>query len=222
MIAKALRGLDMRRLTVCWVCAVLGMSPARSEDRPTLFKNVSLVVYQLMSEAEGRCAINSEAWNTAIDFVANQSTKLKLIRKQEHLERSQELFDKAKEAVGPKLMAARTDAEKAAARKAWDEVTEKNMKYMGAPLLVLYIADALERNGSCLGHLKATVYAMLEPSKMLATGKLDDHPYEEIWGRGQLQAAAPDRFSRLVIQSSEEMMKSFVNDWAKAQREYSD
>jgi hypothetical protein len=93
-----------------------------------------------------------EAWNTAIDFAANQSSKLKLIGKQEWHKRSIELTEKAAEArrkyVG---LAGRqsAEAEIAAAKKAWDERIEKSEKYIAAPLLLL-VVEGFEHNGSLL------------------------------------------------------------------------
>ena len=89
----------MRQFTA--LCAILAMavSAANSKDQPRPYlKNVSLVVYMLTSPKKGLCAIDWEAWNTAIDFVANQSSKLKLIREKEYYERERELRDKSEEA----------------------------------------------------------------------------------------------------------------------------
>jgi hypothetical protein len=84
------------------LCALLHItgaaSPARSDDRPRpALKNVSLVVYEFLPPKpnEGLCAIDWQAWNTAMDFVANQTTKLKLIKEREHYERGRYLLDKA-------------------------------------------------------------------------------------------------------------------------------
>ena len=208
----------MRRFTICCVCVVLGILPARSEDGPTpLLKNVSIVSYMLVPGAKDRCAINEEAWKTAIGFVANQSTKLKLITIKEHHEGGQELLDKSNQA-SQKLMASRTDAGIAAATKALGEAKEEIARYSAAPTLLL-VAEGFEHNGSCFGHLEATVKATLEESKMIATGKSIYRPREEIWSTSQLLTAPPNGFSRFVIQKSEEMIKSFVNDWARTQRE---
>ena len=54
-------------------------------------RNVSLVRYFLFSADNGRCVVDYRAWNTAIDFVAYQPSKLKLIRDKEYYERSREL-----------------------------------------------------------------------------------------------------------------------------------
>jgi hypothetical protein len=217
----------MRQFTA--LCAILAMavSAAKSEDgaRPGL-KNVSLVSYNLVSAIKDRCAINQEAWNTAIDFVANQSSKLKLIRMKEHDERRRELTDKAAEA-GRKWasmitgLAARPEAEMAAAEKVWEEAKETSTKYSAAPWLLL-VVDGFEHNGSCVGDVATSVHAMLKPSEIIATGKPIYYPHEEIWSTSKLLAGPPNTFSHFVIQSSEKMMKSFVNDWALTQREYAD
>jgi hypothetical protein len=211
----------MRQFTA--LCGILAMavSAAKSEEgaRPGL-KNVWLVSYNLVSAIKDRCAINQEAWNTAIDFVANQSSKLKLMRMKEHYERGRELADKAGEA-GRKFMATRSDAEMAAAKKAWDEDIEKSTKYSAAPWLLL-VAEGFEHNGSCVGDVSASVNALLKPSEMIATGKPIYRPHEEIWSSRKLLGGPPNTFSRFVIQSSEEMLKSFVTDWALTQREYAD
>ncbi len=213
----------MRKFTICCLCAFLGMSPARSEDHPRLgLKDVSLVNYHLVSGMKDRCVINVEAWNTAIDFVANQSNKLKLIRWKEHFERDKELADKVRELsdkaseAARKIMAPRTEGEFAAATKALDEAAAKSSKYSAAPSLLL-VVEGFEHNGSCVGNLSATVSAMLKPSEMIATGQPIHHPSQEIWSRSTLLAGPTNTFSRFVIESSEEMVKSFVNDWALSQ-----
>jgi hypothetical protein len=165
------------------------------------------------------CAIDEGAWNTAIDFVANQSTKLKLIRDKEYYERAGELAVEAGEA-SRKFMDA-PDAEVAAAKKASDEAKETSTKYSAAPQLSL-VVEAFEHNGSCVGDLSATVSASLKQSEMIATGKTIYRLEVEIWSSSKFLWSSPNAFSRFVIQSSEEMMKSFVNDWAVTQREYAD
>jgi hypothetical protein len=56
---------------------------------------------------------------------------------------------------------------------------------------------------------------------MIATGKLIPHPSEEIWSGEKLLVGPPSSFSRFVIETSEEMMKSFVNDWTLSQELFS-
>jgi hypothetical protein len=201
------------------LCIFLCVTAANSGSRPTpSLKDVSVVEYHLAGPVKGRCAIDLEAWNTAIDFVANQSTKLKLIRKTDHEQRSQELLKKALEANEKYFtLALRSDAEMAAAKKAREEANEIHDRYFAAPSLLL-VADTFEHSGGlCVGDVSATVRAMLKQSEMIATGQVIPHPFEEIWSTSTLLAGPPTQFSRFVIETSEQMMKSFVNDWARSQ-----
>lgn len=199
------------------LCIAGAVSPVKSEDRPRpLLKNVSLVAYKLFPGDRPHCAIDREALNTAIDFVANQSTKLKLIKEAEHYKRERELLDKSGEASRKYFAPNSTAADDA--KKAWDEAREAHSKYFAAPKLILFAAlDVLEHNGSCIGTVSATVTAMLKRSEMIATGTVILYPSEEIWSTSTLVAGPPSLFSRGVIETSETMMKSFVNDWTLSQ-----
>jgi hypothetical protein len=198
------------------------VSPVKSDDQPkVLLKNVSLVPYKLAAAPnKGRCAIDVEAWSTAIDFVANQSTTLKLIREQEHYERAKELSDKANEAAR-KYFAARSHPDVDAAGKALEEAKENHSKYFSAPKLLLAADGMFEHNGSCVGTLSATVTALLKQSEMISTGKVVHLPFLEIWSRSTVLAGPPSSFSRFVIETSEGMMKGFVNDWTLSQKLFS-
>ena len=167
----------------------------------------------------------TEAWNTAIDFVANQSSKLKLIREKEYYDRERELRDKSEEASQKYLalqFSSNTPGVAAppavAAQKAWEEAREISSKYSAAPQLSL-IVETLEQKERCFGTLSASVTAMLTSSKMISTGNAVGYHSWEIWNRSSLLVGPTNTFSRFVIQSSEEMMKSFVNDWALSQRD---
>jgi hypothetical protein len=139
------------------------------------------------------CTIDLEAWRTAIDFVANQSTKLKLMREREHYERAEELVNKASEA-GRKYVKyfttrSASDAEMAAAKRAWDDAREVSSKYSAAPKILVF-AEILEvKNGGCVGDVSVSVSAMLKPSAMVSTGNVIYYPSEEIWMSGTLLIA---------------------------------
>jgi hypothetical protein len=147
-----------------WLCALLcvagAVSPVKSEDQPRpLLKNVSLVAYQVFPDRnKALCAIDWDAWNTAIDFVANQSTKLKLIKEVQHRERDRELLDEAIEAHRKYINGVGTFSDPAvgAAKRAWEEASEIHAKYFAAPKLLL-VGDILEQNGRCFGTVSATV-----------------------------------------------------------------
>ena len=208
-----------QKFLVSCLCALLGATtPVKSQNRPSPFlKNVSPVVYSVVAADKGHCTIDLKALNTAIDLVANQSTKPKLINEKEHHERGQELVDKASEA-GRKFDAARTDAEMAMAKKAWDEAIEASSKYSAAPSLLL-VLDVFElKSGGCVGDVSASVNAMLKQSEMISTGQVISHPHEVIWRSGSLLITPSNLFSREVIETSKDMLKSFVNDWTLSQQ----
>jgi hypothetical protein len=217
-----------RKLLASCVCALLcATAPVKSKDRPSLsLKNVSLVVYEVFPAADkGLCTIDREAWRTAIDFVANQSTKLKLMREREreHHERAEELVNKASEAgrkhVKYFTTRSASDAEMAAAKRAWDDAIEVSKKYSAAPKMLVF-AEILEvKNGGCVGEVSLRVSAMLKPSEMIATGNLVYFPSEEIWSSGTLLIAPASSFSKFVIEISENMLKELVNDWTLSQEE---
>ena len=78
---------------LCTLLVAGSMTSAKGadDDQPNPYlRNVSLVRY-FLSDNKERCVVDSKVWNTAIDFVANQSSKLKLIRDKEYYERSREL-----------------------------------------------------------------------------------------------------------------------------------
>ena len=215
-------GIDMRRKSklaafslYTVLCIVSAASPVNSQDKPSQYlKNVLLVVYPphvLEPPNRGPCAIDLEAWDTAIEFVANQSIKLKLIKEREHREQAKQLSDKVAEA-GRHFSDTAADT----AQKALDEADENLRKYLYAPKLWLS-AQAIEHNGGCFGTLEGSVKAALKPSEMISTGTIVYRPYVEMWSDARLLLSASAEFSRFVIQSSEGMMKKFVNDWALSQ-----
>jgi hypothetical protein len=94
---------------------------------------------------------------------------------------------------------------------------KRRKKIRRRPPQYVAVADILEQNGRCFGDVSATVTTMLKPSEMISTGKVVQHPFEEIWSRSILLLGPPSSFSRFVIETSEKMMKSFVNDWTLSQ-----
>ena len=107
----------------------------------------------------------------------------------------------------------------AAAKRAWDDAIEVSKKYSAAPKMLVF-AEILEvKNGGCVGEVSLSVSAMLKPSEMIATGNAVYYPSEEIWRDGTLLIAPASSFSKFVIETSENMLKGFVNDWTLSQEE---
>ena len=72
----------IRRLILA--VALLATGEVRAEPIAYL-KGVTLVTYMgIVEHKTAHCDIDFKAWNTAIDFVANQSMKPKLVREADH------------------------------------------------------------------------------------------------------------------------------------------
>src|SRR6516165_7611647 len=78
------------------VLALLAITPAQAKDGYYL-KGVTTVTYLGIVETKtAHCDIDMKAWNTSIDFVANQSLKLKLLREYDHQAQVKARYDRIK------------------------------------------------------------------------------------------------------------------------------
>jgi hypothetical protein len=215
----------IRALVCALLCTVGTIVPAKSDDdglsdRPWLspyFKDVQMMTYEGAIQSKGRCAVDWKAWNTAIDFVANQSIKLKLIREDDHHEQEKQLIEERNKATD-KLV--RQPNNNAAAQKelqkAFDEAQGKLNKYGWVPRMHFAI-QTMDLVNSCVGTVSGTVDVVVETSKIKATDKTILTPSVEIWSNSRLLAGPSDTFASFAIQASEQIMKKLVNDWAKSQ-----
>lgn len=102
-------GRDMCKLKFATSCLLALLciadvtSPAKSADRPSMYlKDVLLIPYSIYHDQSlniGPCAIDWEALNVSIDFVANQSIPLKLMRPSDYEARGALLSKKVSEAI---------------------------------------------------------------------------------------------------------------------------
>jgi hypothetical protein len=53
----------------------------------------------------------------------------------------------------------------------------------------------------------------------MGTDKTMYFPTEEIWSDGSLISGPPETFQSFAFQTSEQITKKLVNDWAKAQED---
>jgi ABC-type uncharacterized transport system permease subunit len=89
-------------------------------------------------------------------------------------------------------------------------------KFGWAPTLMFDIAT-IELSSACAGTINAEVRADLKLSEMLSTGMLVSHPLFKIWSNNYLVSGPFQSFSSHAIQTSEQLMKEFVNDWTASQ-----
>jgi hypothetical protein len=187
------------------LCTVGMIVPASAGDRSSPFlKGVKIVAYKLSVEPpnKGRCAIDLKAWNAAIDPVANQSTKLKLIRDADHLEQEKQLSDELRKT----------------SKKEHDEAEERWKKFLLAPTLSFSVLTT-DLGVGCAGTLSVEVIVGLEPSKIIATDTPVQIPLMTIWSDHQLLSAPYETFSSFAIRTSEQTLKIFINDWTKSQED---
>lgn len=193
---------------------------AAADVSSPFLKGLLSIKYQISVERPntGPCTINLDRLTTAIDSVANQSTKLKLVRQRDHFEEDRQLSDevtKANEKFGRYLREGPEQAAQAA-KKELDEVNERANKHLFAPFL-LFSIQTMDVNIGCSATAGAQLSAGLASSKIIASDVPVSYPYMILWESHWLLKAPYNEILSQVVQTSEQTMKTFVNDWARAQ-----
>ena len=182
------------------VLASLAITPAQARELEYL-KGITSVSYMGIVELKTKhCDIDMKAWNISIDFIANQSTKLKFLREADFTAQVRARSDKLKP----------SDQSNAPA-------IEALRKFASMPALWFDIATQ-DMDGECAGNIVAEVKANLNPSEVISTGALITQPDFILWSDKHLLSASFQEFSSFAIRSSEQSMKKFVNDWTAAQK----
>ena len=185
-----------------------------------LLKGVTIIEYWVAVE-ETRfgedCRVNKDSLTTALRFVANQSTKLKVIPRDEAERRADELIA-TKEKIFKELSPSGKWEDMArvmqndryvAAKKAADE-------YIKPPSLGFDIKP-VEVSGACVGGVEAEVSAWFDTTKMYHTGATKYEPRIPIWSDSYVVKGPRQRFTNQVTEVAEELMKALVNDWTDSQ-----
>jgi hypothetical protein len=146
------------------------------------------------------CKINEDDLNTSLEFVANQSTNLKITQ---YSRRVDELFSQA-------AVSSLSDAERQAARKAVAE-------YMLMPSLFMSIWP-LQTQFACAGTIDATLWAFVKGSAPIyGTDAVLPTPRVGIWSTSFGLVSPQQTFSNQIINGAEQIMKKLVNDWSASQ-----
>jgi hypothetical protein len=205
-----------RFLWLCLCLLALLFSHGSGSARPErLLKGVKIIRYKIIIEKTvggEQCQIDLKGFSTALQFVASQSTKLKIITDDEQLRRMEKLND-AQDQLFEQLKAsgklADTSAEYLAAKKASTENT-----FM--PYLFIAITP-LELPSGCGGIVESRLQAVLDSSKMLATDRHVPHPAIEIWSTEYVFVSPKQMFADYATRNAEMEMKELVNDWSASQ-----
>src|SRR5262249_44409698 len=138
---------------VLWVCLLVYLphSAMAALDGPNQFlKGIKIISYSLLVEKTvggNGCNIDQDNLNTSIQFVANQSTNLKIVPYEQRLDRSSELY---KQSDTPSLSSAEKEAAKKVARD-----------YLLMPGFYIIIAP-LQTQGGCAAEISAKLNAYIE------------------------------------------------------------
>lgn len=186
-----------------------------------ILKGITIIHYSAGAEKSEQCKIDFDSLNTALQFVANQSTKLKIVAVSEHIRRSHELDEIAKQiwekatASGKveDMMATMNDAKyQAAINAAYD--------YNLMPHFLIVITPMDLEGGGCVGSVSATLSAFLN-SKTSNMEIVPTHaragPTVEIWSGSYLFIGSKQTFANQATRIAEDLMKKLVNDWTASQ-----
>jgi hypothetical protein len=179
-------------------------------------EGVKMMSFHNYIEREGSCAIDWKAWDTAIDFVANRSTKLKLKWEHDHNQQGKQLADEM-DKVTDKIVQHIVRGTRAENElfKQRDEGRDRYDNYVRVPRLSFYIMT-MDLVRGCAGTVRAKVAVVLRSAEIMGTDKTIYFPTVEIWSDGSVLSGPFDTFSSFTIQTSEQALKNLVNDWAKA------
>jgi hypothetical protein len=172
--------MTTRIIQLLSACLLVMVTAAQAADRPSPYlKGVTTVIYTSGFEIKGPCAIDRKAWNTAIEFVANQSSKLKLMTDTVHHEKFEEML-KSKDKTDKTMLKKDvwTDEEVRKVREA-DAIVRK---FSNAPHLS-FIIETTEIEGGCVATVETDVTATLKSSEMISTGTIVYNPVYSLWSQ---------------------------------------
>ena len=125
--------------------ALLAATSAEAEQRRHDLKGVREMKYQgIFEDTTARCEIDRRAWNTSIDFVANQSSKLKFWREVDHMAQEQTRHDR--------VMALEVDLGDVESKRRWDQEWDKLTKFGYIPNLYFDLISIDVKKGMCWRH----------------------------------------------------------------------
>jgi len=199
---------------------------ALAADKPSpLLKGIKIISYQTIVEKTvggNGCKIDEDNLNTSLQFIANQSTTLKVISQRERAERDSELWQRSKKLsseASARLAGLGLDEQISQIQK--DEPMRKEVgKAVDENLFMprLYIGFLpLQTTSECAATIEASLTATVAPTRVRATQT--DVYYEtiEIWSETYGIVSPQATFSNQATNSAEQMIKKLVNDWTVSQ-----
>jgi hypothetical protein len=192
---------------VLWLCLFVFSqhSAMAASDAPNGYlKGIKVISYDLGVEKTvggNQCSIDQDNLNTSIEFVANQSTKLKIVPPDQKMKRTNELMGEAL-----------SGSDKEAANKAFRD-------YNFMPSFYIGIQPLQATQFICAGTVNAElwVHVDVEDGHVIPTQAVMSYPATVIRSTTVGFVYPQQTFSNQVINITEQIMKQLVNDWAAAQ-----
>jgi hypothetical protein len=208
-------------LLLLFVLALSTPSAARELYRD--LKAITAITYDAISHQDNKpCGVERESLATALQFVANQSVKLKLIPSREHDIRYQELNETQDQVWKQLTVDSKPETMFAALENAkFKAARDAAFDYGMMPILHIYISE-METVSGCVASISAEVNAYIDKKsrenlEILPTNRRVTRWTIEIWSTDHLIVSPRATYAAFVTRTVENVLKELVNDWTKAQ-----
>lgn len=191
---------------VLWLC-LLAFLPhsamAASGVISGYLKGIKMISYDLDVEKTmggDQCIIDKESLKTSVEFVANQSTKLKIVPPEQKDKRVNE------------LMGWHPGEDKDAAKKAFND-----WNFMPDFSIVIRPLQVSESMCTAAINAELLVWVDVQNAHVIPTQALISYPATMVQQITGGLVASQQTFSNQAINAAEHIMKQLVNDWSAAQ-----
>ena len=211
----------LRCLLAVTCLAALLLSHGNGVAEPSRFlKGVTIIGYWIAVEktvfGEG-CKIDQSSLATALQFVANQSTRLKVIPMKELDRRANELLDARDQIFKELSQSGKVEDMTRAMGSDRYVAKDKAIKELLFPPRLSFDIVPLEVSDGCVGRVEVEVSAYFDNTKMRHTGTTMYEPHIPIWAEIHFVVGPQRTFTDQVTKVAEELMKALVNDWTASQ-----
>jgi hypothetical protein len=176
---------------------------ATDGPNPSL-KGIKIIHYQLFVEkivGGDDCKIDQANLNTSIEFVANQSTNLKIESNSQHVQHLNELLGKPYSELYKNNL-----------------LKEPERSYVLMPTFSIGIDPLQTTKFNCAGTIKGDLSAYIEEKPHIIPTQVVVSPaIVEIWSKEVAFVGPQQSFSNQAINAAEQIMKKLVNDWSASQ-----
>jgi hypothetical protein len=206
-------------LCLCFAVSSAFQSGAIADGPNNLMKGIKIIKYITgVEETVGGngCKIDRQNLATSLQFVANQSTKLRIVTWDQQVKLEDDLRSKFQSEY-PTVEDFNKDVNKYQAALEKYQATGKELEgYILMPSLMIAIIPLQVRDG-CAGNIDAKLSAHIRPTQLIPTQRDVHNETIEIWSQGFAFVGPQPTFSDYAINSAVQMMKKLLNDWAASQ-----